>query len=149
MLFRSETKLNFSLFARNPLAGDRNVRENDRHLFLETLLSAKEYLYLSYIGGNVKDGSDVPPASTIDELLDYIIQSSEDNETITRKHLITVHPLHGHSRQYFDKATGLRTYLGGMTSDVILPLRSSEPEVIEKTEPVLDRKSTRLNSSHT
>jgi exodeoxyribonuclease V gamma subunit len=133
---RRETKLNFSLFARDPLAGDRNVRENDRHLFLETILSAKQYLYLSYIGGNVKDGSEVPPASTIDELLDYIIQSSEDSVSVTRKQLITIHPLHGHSRKYFDGKSGLRTYLGSMTSDVVLPKRSGEAVVVEKTEPI-------------
>jgi len=35
--------------------GDRSRRRTDRYLFLEALLSARDVLYLSYIGNDVRD----------------------------------------------------------------------------------------------
>ena len=43
--------------AQNPQPGDRSVREDDRYLFLEALLSARQVFYLSYIGQSIKDNS--------------------------------------------------------------------------------------------
>ncbi|RKD14512.1 exodeoxyribonuclease V subunit gamma [Pelobium manganitolerans] len=69
---RKETQVSFNLITQHPLPGDRNVKDNDKHLFLETLLSAQDYLYISYIGQNVKDNSSLPPSALVDELLDYL-----------------------------------------------------------------------------
>ena len=44
---RKETALSFSLL-QTWEPGDRNVKNNDKHLFLETLMSAQENLYISY-----------------------------------------------------------------------------------------------------
>src|SRR5207248_10247567 len=38
----------FDLVAQHPKPGDRNIRDGDRALFLEALLSAREFFYLSY-----------------------------------------------------------------------------------------------------
>ena len=40
----------FDLMAKRPQPGDRSARNDDRYLFLEAILSARERLYLSYVG---------------------------------------------------------------------------------------------------
>src|SRR5690606_3583028 len=85
--------------------GDRNIKENDKHLFLETILSAQEHLYISYIGKNTKDNSIIPPSAIVDELIDYIITGITADSTVNyednyiRQKLITEHPLHNFSKQ--------------------------------------------------
>ena len=109
---RKESKLSFNLLEKNKRKGDRNVKDNDKHLFLETILSAEKYFYLSYIGRHAKDGSHIPPSSLVDELIEYIVQGApaEYNQKLTSL-LTTAHPLHGFSQQYFN-GSGLFSYLG-------------------------------------
>lgn len=96
---RRERMPSFDLISREPRLGDRNIKENDKHLFLETILSAKEYLYISYLGRNAKDNGTVPPSILVDELLDYIEGGLVDDELV-RESLITEHPLLGFSHLY-------------------------------------------------
>ena len=114
---RKETALSFSILNENPKPGDRNVKNNDKHLFLETLMSAQSYLYISYIGANPKDGSKLPASSLVDELIDYVargIQSDENglnkDTDALRKEWVTLHPLHSFSSNY-QKNNGLVSYL--------------------------------------
>lgn len=53
-------------------AGEVSARERDRYLFLEAVLSARERLYLSYVGCSPLTGDDRPVSSVVDELLDAI-----------------------------------------------------------------------------
>src|SRR5262249_55953388 len=71
---RPAQRLAFDLMARAPRLGDRSTREDDRYLFLETLLSARDRLYISYVGQSVKDNSLAPPSVLVSELLDYVEQ---------------------------------------------------------------------------
>lgn len=98
---RQEIKLSFSLLEKEHRKGDRNVKGNDQHLFLETVLSAKKYFYLSYIGRSAKNNTIIPPSSLVDELVDYILKGLQDEKDLTSKDVIQVHPLHGFSRKYF------------------------------------------------
>ena len=95
---RKETVYSFNLMEKERRKGDRNVKDNDKHLFLETILSAKQYLYISYLGQNVKDNSILPPSALVDELIDYIQGKCIDD--IDARIMITRHPLHGFSRKY-------------------------------------------------
>lgn len=52
--------------------GDRSQAIDDRYIFLESILSAKDSLYLSYLGQNPIDQTESYPSSVISELLDYI-----------------------------------------------------------------------------
>ena len=114
---RKETALSFSILNENPKPGDRNVKNNDKHLFLETLMSAQSYLYISYIGANPKDGSKLPASSLVDELIDYVARGiapdadglNKDTDTL-RKEWVTLHPLHSFSSIY-QKNNGLVSYL--------------------------------------
>ncbi|HAX93304.1 MAG TPA: hypothetical protein DCY25_05030 [Bacteroidales bacterium] len=96
--------MGFDLIGDEKRTGDRNRKETDKYLFLDTILSAKKKLYLSYVGQNVKNNNEIPPSIVIDTLLDCI-----DNDKPLRKH-----PLHGFSSLYC-KADDKRmfTYLYG------------------------------------
>jgi exodeoxyribonuclease V gamma subunit len=111
---RKDSGVSFSyLVSGTPRPGDRNVRNNDRHLFLETILSAREVLYISYCSRDGKDATMKPPSSLVDELIDYVAKGMEgqpDTDNL-RKDWVVQHPLHGFSRTYFDPASGLRNYL--------------------------------------
>ena len=62
----------FDLMAGDPRPGDRSVRDDDRHLFLETLLSVRQHLYISYCGQSSRSLSVAPPSVVVCEMLDYI-----------------------------------------------------------------------------
>jgi exodeoxyribonuclease V gamma subunit len=69
---RQSKPAEFDLIAKNPRPGDRSVRNEDRYVFLEALLSAREKLYISYTGQNCKDNSLIPPSVLVSELIDAI-----------------------------------------------------------------------------
>ena len=52
--------------------GDRSRRDDDRYLFLEALLSARQALYISYIGFSPHDNSPRFPSVLVAELRDYL-----------------------------------------------------------------------------
>ncbi|MEZ5456649.1 MAG: exodeoxyribonuclease V subunit gamma [Lysobacteraceae bacterium] len=60
------------LMAEHPRPGDRDVRSDDRWLFLQTLMSARQRLHLSYVGQNVRDGKPRNPAEPLADLLDLL-----------------------------------------------------------------------------
>jgi exodeoxyribonuclease V gamma subunit len=83
---RPAGQLSFDLMAKEPRLGDRSTREDDRYLFLETLLSARDRLYLSYVGPSIRDHAEAPPSVLIGELLDYVEQGFErDHQTRARR----------------------------------------------------------------
>ena len=110
---RTDTKIAFDLINVEYQRGDRNTRNNDKYLFLETILSAKQYLYLSYIGNSTKDNSVYNPSLLIDELKTYI-ESACDKFPAQKSiddYLLQRHPLHSFSQKYFDKSSPLFTYV--------------------------------------
>ena len=107
---RKENSIGFDLMENQKRKGDRSLKENDKHLFLETLLSARDYLYISYIGQSVKDNSNIPASTLVDELVDYIITCSQTPKTV-REQLVVKQPLHGFSEQYELDNSKMYTYL--------------------------------------
>ncbi|MCO6497540.1 MAG: exodeoxyribonuclease V subunit gamma [Chitinophagaceae bacterium] len=95
---RKPVKTGFNLMEKFPQTGDRNVKINDKHLFLETLMSAGDKLYISYTGQNSKDNKNRPPSILTDELLSFIQSGTEIREV--NKILTTLQPLHGFSNKY-------------------------------------------------
>src|SRR5690625_6591945 len=107
---RIDKRQSFDLMLKERKRGDRNVKDNDKHLFLETIISAQDYLYISYIGQSVKDNSTLPPSALIDELIDFISVRSE-NPDFVRENFIQNHPLHGFSKKYNSTNEKLYSYL--------------------------------------
>ncbi len=82
---RADPRLAFDLMAKEPRIGDRSLREDDRYLFLETFLSARDRLYVSYVGQSIRDNSEAPPSVVVSELMDYIAQGFELADTSIAK----------------------------------------------------------------
>ncbi len=122
---RKEKPVSFNLMDKKQ-AGDRNVKENDKHLFLETLLSAQQYLYISYVGQSVKDNTAIPPSALVDELLDYIQTACIDSDNVAKK-LVKKHPLHSFSVKYDDANFGLRNYLDDLKTETSPTLNTTTP----------------------
>lgn len=62
----------FDLMARLRQPGDPSRRDDDRQLFLESVLSAREHLYLSCIGRDEQGNGAREPALPVQELRDYL-----------------------------------------------------------------------------
>ena len=58
--------------AEHPQPGDRTARDDDRYLFLEALLAAREHLIITYVGQSISDNSELPPSVVVSELLDAV-----------------------------------------------------------------------------
>jgi len=100
---RTQRPLSFDLMARHPRRGDRSRRRDDRYLFLEALLSARDVLYLSWVGNDKRDNSLKVPSVVIDELLDYLRRGYRlPNGTDPTEQLVVRHPLQPFSHRYFD-----------------------------------------------
>lgn len=91
----------FDLMARHPRQGDRSRRNDDRYLFLEALLSARDTLYISYIGQSMEDNSKIPPSVVVSELLDYIRQGFRLDGGDPDEFILTYHPLQAFSPACF------------------------------------------------
>ncbi len=99
---RSEPALSFNRMALQPRAGDRALREDDRYLFLEALLSARQQFYLSYVGRSLRDGKPLLPSVLIDELLTQIERGfyCADSEESPTTRIQRLHPMQPFSAQY-------------------------------------------------
>jgi exodeoxyribonuclease V gamma subunit len=98
----------FDLMGGDFRKGDRSRRDDDRYLFLESLLCARRCLYVSYTGRNIRDDSVIPPCVLVSELSDYVAQGFRTEDGVdVREHLFTVHPLQPFSRRYFDARSSL------------------------------------------
>ncbi|NLX18417.1 MAG: hypothetical protein GXY53_03930, partial [Desulfobulbus sp.] len=108
---RSQHPPVFDLIAKEPRLGDRNRRQDDRYLFLEALLSARDVLYLSWVGGNLRDDTLLPPSTVLVELMDYLDQSCTlPGPNKIAEHLTTVHPVQPFSHRCFNGNPAFASY---------------------------------------
>jgi exodeoxyribonuclease V gamma subunit len=96
----------FDLIGTNPQPGDRSRRKDDRYLFLESILSARQSLYLSYIGQSVRDGGSLPPSVLVSELVEYLAARF----AVGKERILTTHPLQAFSPGYFSGSGALFSY---------------------------------------
>ncbi|MEY6431612.1 exodeoxyribonuclease V subunit gamma, partial [Thioalkalicoccus limnaeus] len=68
---RRHRPADFDLMADDERPGDRSRREDDRYLFLEALLSAREKLVISWVGRSVRDNAERPPSVLVGQLRDH------------------------------------------------------------------------------
>lgn len=96
----------FDLMMQQPRRGDRNKRDDDRYLFLEALLSARQRLYISFIGRAIQDNTLRYPSVLVSELCYYISQSfylpgDEEVDAETSANRVREHLWQWHSRMPF------------------------------------------------
>jgi exodeoxyribonuclease V gamma subunit len=94
---REQREPGFNLIATDPRPGDRSKRFDDRYLFLETLISVRKILYISYVGQDIQDNTPIPPSVVVDEIVEY----AGDGFGIASSQIVTIHPLHGFAPIYF------------------------------------------------
>ncbi len=104
---RRAQRADFDLLALPQLArpGDRSRRDDDRYLMLEALLAARDKLYISWVGRNVRDNTELPPSVLVSQLRDYLAAGWD----LALGRITTEHPLQPFSRRYFEQG-GLLTY---------------------------------------
>ncbi|SNS53312.1 exodeoxyribonuclease V subunit gamma [Pseudomonas segetis] len=89
----------FDLIGQKPRRGDRARRLDDRYLLLETLLSARGGLYLSYVGRDPRSNAELPPSVLISELLEVVdltavcAGAEHAYAQTASKHIVLQHPL--------------------------------------------------------
>lgn len=119
--------------------GDRSRRMDDRYLFLEAILSARQQLYVSYLGNSSRDNSERNPSILVTELLDYCKQvfcventlhlPVAETEDKLQNHLLQLHGLQPFSKQYFDESSRIRSFqqiwLNVLNSHMSEPLNST------------------------
>lgn len=113
---RQNPPLGFDLIAQNGAQkGDRSRRLDDRYLFLEAILSARELLYISYQGFDLHNNAPLAPSLLVDELMAYCQQTfvldgqmsltaEQCGENLLR-HLRFEHALQPFNPQYFQPGT--------------------------------------------
>ncbi len=69
---RRERRLEFDRMAERWLPGDPHVGDEDRYLLLETLLCARQRLYVSYTGRDLKGNNELQPSVLVGELTDFL-----------------------------------------------------------------------------
>ncbi|MBK1725488.1 exodeoxyribonuclease V subunit gamma [Halorhodospira neutriphila] len=69
---RQDRNRAFNILRRSPRLGDRSARDDDRLLFLQSLMAARDWLYLSYTGQDVRSGEALEPSPVVGELLDFL-----------------------------------------------------------------------------
>lgn len=137
---RKDNKVSFDLMSKEKRKGDRDLKENDKHLMLETLLSAEEKLYISYIGQSVKDNSQLPPSALVDELLDFVASKTKNPDEV-RENFIQKHPLHGFSKKYNSNHDNLYSYLLSRRGESLDLSGQSEENILDFNEITIDRLS--------
>lgn len=87
-----------------PRRGDRDTRNEDRYLFLEALMSARDVLHISYVGEGVRDGKPRNPAAPLAELLQFLDEQHDlaDDEKADRPWCIR-HPLQPCDARYYER----------------------------------------------
>ena len=85
-----------------PCRGDRDARTEDRYLFLEALMSARERLHISYVGEGVRDGKPRNPAAPLAELLQFLQEQHalEADDGLLRPWFVR-HPLQLFDARYY------------------------------------------------
>jgi exodeoxyribonuclease V gamma subunit len=130
------------LMATRRRLGDRDTRGDDRYLFLETVMSARSVLHLSFVGEGVRDARPRNPAPPLAELMaaldggraasaaddsDPDDDGAAERERRERPWLIR-HPLQPFDPRYFDRSDdalfSFRADFAAMRAD---PMRREDP----------------------
>ena len=108
---RSRPRPSFDLIGTSDALGDRSAREDDRQMFLEALLSARDHLLVTYVGQGIRDNEVQPPSVIVEELLEaagrMVLPPESDHPDALewiRERLVVRHPLQPWSPRYFSQS---------------------------------------------
>lgn len=97
----------FDLLAREPRRGDRQRRLDERNVFLDLLLAARDRVLISYTGRHVRDNAALPPSVLVAELIDALAPARAASDAPAdiqraRADWLVDHPLQAFSPDAFD-----------------------------------------------
>ena len=112
---RRQSSMDFDLMQASYRPGDRSRRDDDRYLFLEALLSAREKFYVSWVGRNARDNSEWPCSVLVAQLREHLVNGWCPEKTKAEAflaHFTTEHKLQAFNPAYFtgDSANALFSY---------------------------------------
>lgn len=145
---------NFDLMQYLPMRGDRTRNTDDRYLFLEALLSAQRYLYLSFVGRSIRDNSILRPSLLIDELLRYIDQVAQTESGEKPSEVITYHhPMASYNASLFNPSSPIQSFqnewiLHNPTEHFYAPYTYDTLVEHYSTEPQQDEPLQQLSLTH-
>ncbi|MFA5878719.1 MAG: exodeoxyribonuclease V subunit gamma, partial [Candidatus Margulisiibacteriota bacterium] len=116
---RKDQHASFSLIMDNFQLGDKSIKNIDRYLFLEILLSVRQKLFISFSGINSNSQSEILPSSVISELIEYVKQNfyfyknkidKQNQLNSIIEHIIFKEKLFSFDPAYFSKKNQLYSY---------------------------------------
>lgn len=107
---RTSSQPGFSLMSGARRRGDRSLRDEDRYLFLEALMSAEERLCISYNGQSDRDNSVIPPSVLVAELQDYVNRGFVCRDKDVAPEILRRQRLQGFSSAYFEAGHDSRLF---------------------------------------
>lgn len=78
---RKKVSPEFDLMARHPRPSERNRKNEDRNLFLESVMAAGNVHYCSYIGQSREDNEEIPPSPILSEWISWLSHCSGRKES--------------------------------------------------------------------
>lgn len=132
---RNPARPGFDLLYRHPRVGDRETRAEDRHAFLEALLSARQTLHISYSGRGIRDNAELPPSTLVAELRDALDMTATAAAGSASAAITVQHRLQAFSPRYFD---GSDPHLYSHAAHYAHAARASQGER-RRAEPFLTR----------
>lgn len=134
---RQDRSVGFDLIRAAMRKGDRSLRMDDRYLFLEALISARDELYFSYLGQDARDNTPLPPSVLLSEVMEYLDTYYPLEQGRLSNWLTVQHRLQGFHPSYFDPDSPCTSYVrenleGAMR---LLQPRSSSPFIGDPLAP--------------
>ena len=114
--------------------GDPLRRDESRQLFLDTIMAARRYLYISYIGRDNHDRKEKPPSVCVDELKTYLTRTFGKNSFVELQE-----PIHSFSTDLFRRGAANQSYsetLRHAAEQIANPVHPNEKPLFDVREGV-------------
>jgi exodeoxyribonuclease V gamma subunit len=133
----------FDLMAHAPRRGDRQRRVDERNVFLDLLLAARDRVHLSYAGRSVRDNAVLPPSVLVSELMEYLLPAIAPADAdaaaldAARARLVVEHPLQAFSERAFriDADPRLRSFHREYAQALRQSVASAEDDLFGRVVP--------------
>jgi len=138
---RNTSQIDFDLMASRYRPGDRSRRDDDRYLFLEALLSARDVFYVSWVGFSARDNSARTPSVLVAQLREHLQQGWHSDLS---EHTLA-HKLQPFNRAYFDDSSRVFSYASEWAQAHDSVSHQSSSSSVALTDDLADERTVNLN----
>lgn len=142
---RNDTKNSLDLCQMSSLSDySPSKTDYDRYLFLEALLSARQYFILSYVGYSLSESKETNGALVITELSEvidsgYLIGEAKFSDVAIKKH-----PFNAYDSKYFEKKSG---FISFSNFNYKLGLKFNDSQKTKKHQFISDFKTAEIEDT--